>query len=138
MTRINTIDVSLLADQHLFAEYREITRISKLAKPLRFYGTYTMGTGHMKFFYNKGAFLEKRLQDLYVECIKRGINATHKVYTRHPTGLNNDWVPAYADHCTNVTRLVEKLSDKPAFYKYYGKPVASDFYSRLFVALQTA
>jgi deoxyribonuclease (pyrimidine dimer) len=124
MTRINTIDPSDLLDQHLFAEYREITRISSLARPLVSYGTYCMGTGHMKFFYNKGAFLAKRLQALQVEMDKRAIwNYTVKQYRPHSPSLHQDWTPDKKAHFTNLIRLSTKLYDKPEFYRYYGKPV---------------
>ena len=64
MTRINIIPVQELFDQHLIAEYREITmvpaalnrtinskaglKVSKINKP------FTLNKGHVYFFYNKG------------------------------------------------------------------------------------
>jgi len=90
MTRINCIEVEDLADQHLLAEYREITRVAKLARPLDDYGQYCMGRGHVKFFYDKGAWLALRTEALYNECRARGFNVTHKTYHPHPKGLNND------------------------------------------------
>lgn len=135
MTRINTIDPTLLTDQHLFAEFREITRVSSLARVLPDYGQYCMGTGHVKFFYDKGEYLAKRLEALQAELDARGMNYTAKTYLSHNPGLNNDYEPTYRDHVCNVSRLCEKLSDKPAFYRYYGKPVPADFYSNLYVTL---
>lgn len=132
MTRINTIDPTYLLDQHLFAEFREITRISSLARPLANYGNYTMGTGHMKFFYDKGAFLAARLTKLQAEMDRRGIwSYTPKTYALHSEGLNNDWAPQSLDHVTNLIRLVDKLTDKPGFYKFHGKPVDPLHYSDL-------
>lgn len=132
MTRINTIDPSDLLDQHLFAEYREITRISSLARPLSDYGHYTMGTGHMKFFYNKGAFLASRLLDVRKEMDVRNLwNYTPKFYSAHANGLNETWLPTPLAHVCNLVRLCEKLDDKPTFYKYYGKPVDPEHYRSL-------
>ena len=123
MTRINCIDVNNLTDQHLLAEYREITRISKLAKPLTDYGFYKMGSGHVKFFYNKGRYLSDRTESLYQECIKRGFNVTHKAYVDHPHGLNEDWEPTELDILVNLNRINDKIYSKPGFYRKYGRIV---------------
>lgn len=133
MTRINCIPVERLTDQHLFAEFREITRVSTLAKPLRTYGQYTMGTGHIKFFYNKGEYLANRLVELQNEMDKRGIwQYTPKTYSMHPAGLNTDWQPDKLAKQTNLMRLSEKVIERPNFYRYYGKPVDVNFYISLF------
>ena len=71
MTRINLMDVSLLTDQHLFAEYREITRvpqavnkslanksIDSIIKSVP--GSFRLNHGHVKFFYDKLSFIESR------------------------------------------------------------------------------
>lgn len=131
MTRINTIAVEHLLDQHLFAEYREITRVSSLARPLNLYGTYTMGTGHVKFFYNKGGYLATRCAELLAELSARGYNATPKEYKPHAVGLNCDWQPSAHDQLVNLLRLHEKLVDKPTFYKLRGKAVDKDYYTRI-------
>lgn len=123
MTRINCIRVEDLLDQHLLIEYREITRVSKLARQLDNYGSYKLGPGHVKFFYNKGLYLSKRCNDLYSECIKRGFSPTKKVYRLHPEGLNLDWEPTIVDMYKNVSRLREKFEMRPTFYKYWSEPV---------------
>lgn len=117
MTRINCIPVEDLMDQHLLAEYREITRVSKLARDLTDYGKYTMGTGHVKFFYNKGEYLAKRAEQLYDECLYRGFNVQYKEYIPHPEGLNNDWLPDSNDIEVNLNRINEKLKARPDFYR---------------------
>lgn len=135
MTRINCIPVEKLLDQHLFAEYREITRISKLAKKL--YGknavpSYRMSTGHVKFFYNKGLFLLKRTQELYNELIKRNYNVQYKEYQTHPDGLNNDWTPTLKAQHINLERLNSKLKEKEnGFYRYYNEPAKSNHYDEV-------
>ena len=64
MTRINLVEVERLTDQHLFAEYREITRIFSLVKQAcgkysqdkilaKIPPTFRLNTGHVLFFYNK-------------------------------------------------------------------------------------
>ena len=123
MTRIKCVDVTELVDQHLLAEYREITRVSKLARPLPDYGVYKMGAGHVKFFYNKGAYLQKRTKQLYNECIARGFKVELKEYPDHAEGLHQDWEPKHLDLSVNNTRLVEKISAKPNFYKFWRQPL---------------
>ena len=82
MTRINIISVSELYDQHLIAEYREITMVPAALKrtlsskkgldeskiPIN----YTLNKGHVYFFYNKGEYLFKRYQQIIDEMKKRG------------------------------------------------------------------
>ena len=129
MTRINCIPVEDLADQHLLAEYREITRVSKLAKPLESYGKYTLGKGHVRFFYNKGGFLKNRTEELYLECSKRGFSVKEKLYEDHPEGLNALWLPSEEDVSKNLERLRDKLEIKPDLYRFWkDKIVDKNFY----------
>ena len=121
MTRINCVPVSTLADQHLLAEYREITRVSTLArklKPGEEVPRYTMGEGHVKFFYDKGAYLRKRCNDLWHECKARGFNVATKIYPYHEEGLHGDWTPDTLDLEVNIARIQQKLDEKPDFYKW--------------------
>lgn len=132
MTRINTIDPKHLLDQHLFIEYREITRVAKLArgpKPgEKFPQQYTLGTGHVTFFYDKGAFLANRMKLLYTELIARGYNPTLKTYPHHIAGLHKDWQPTPADHLVNLARLQSKQLERPGFYKLNSKPAPAMHY----------
>ena len=85
MTRINLVPPSELADQHLVAEYREIFMVgsslqrsivsknwaqTKVTLPKIF----TLNTGHVKFFYDKGKYLSDRYDELREEMTKRGMN----------------------------------------------------------------
>ena len=99
MTRINVgIPPAELVNQHLIAEHREIKRIPNcIAK-----GKYNMdgipdkfklGTGHVKFFYNKLLYLKNRYTSLYNECIKRGFNVQNYIaaWDNVPQELMNDY-----------------------------------------------
>lgn len=134
MTRINCVDPELLTDQHLFIEFREITRVRNLARELKDYGNYVMGEGHVKFFYNKSVYLAKRLVDIQAEMDKRKIwQYTPKEYGEHSPGLNEDWQPNRIAKLTNAIRLDSKVREaEPGFYRYYGKPVDNNFYLQLF------
>jgi deoxyribonuclease (pyrimidine dimer) len=131
MTRINCIPVEDLADQHLFIEYREITRVSKLSRGLLDYGKYALGEGHVKFFYDKGLYLSNRCERLYDELIIRGYNPTKKLYKPHPISLNDDWEPTKQDKITNLVRLSAKVVEKPTFYTLNKVKVKKDYYIQL-------
>ena len=84
MTRINIVPVESLTRQHLLAEYRELPRVFALAhkaslssKPWTHKQSkeYTLGTGHVIFFYDKLSFLAIRHKQLIAEMEKRGYNA---------------------------------------------------------------
>ena len=81
MTRINCIPVEELTDKHLIAEYRELPRVFKLArdpKPGEHIPTYySLGRGHVKFFYNKLFYLEKRFLALVLEMRARGFKPNY-------------------------------------------------------------
>ena len=93
MTRINVgIPPQRLSDMHLIAEHREIKRIpNHLAKfGLRSLdnkpGEFKLGTGHVKFFLDKGLYTYRRYNAIYKECIKRGFKVQYygdawKIYT---------------------------------------------------------
>ena len=73
MTRINLVPPSELHDKHLLAEYRELPRVFKLARPCDdIPEKYCLGTGHVKFFYNKLEFLYKRQCQLCEEMKRQG------------------------------------------------------------------
>lgn len=85
MTRINVVNPSELSQQHLCAEYREIARLPgnlkawlnrKSKKPCfsEIPSQYVLGTGHVKFFFNKMKFLESRFEAIVAEMIRRGYN----------------------------------------------------------------
>lgn len=136
MTRINIVDVANLTDQHLFAEYREITRIFALVKVAqdkysyvqivkKIPPTYRMGTGHVLFFYDKLAFIEKRYFALRDEVIERKFNITLKddiVNFRQSIDKRfyQDFVPSKSDIAVNVERIIDKIHAKPNWYKLLG------------------
>ena len=85
MTRINVVPVGELSDRHLVAEYREIMRLpgnlrKSLSRKSRPFSTseipqqYTLGKGHVKFFYDKMQFLKERFMDLVFEMRRRGFD----------------------------------------------------------------
>jgi len=98
MTRINVgIEPFELPDKLLIAEHREITRIPNAVRsgraklknlPLKF----GLGTGHVRFFYDKLGYLEQRYLRLLKECQRRGFNVTDKRTAFHGVPLGQ-WYP---------------------------------------------
>ncbi len=86
MTRVNvSVSPSELPDKLLLSEHREITRIPNAVKsgrarldrgkiPERF----TLGEGHVRFFYDKLKYLRHRYTTLLAECKARGFDVTDK------------------------------------------------------------
>lgn len=82
MTRISVgVRAIELCDAHLIKERVELVRIPNAVRtgkavikdiPRQF----TLGTGHVKFFYDKMGYLHQRYTELTAECIARGFNIT--------------------------------------------------------------
>lgn len=131
MTRINLIDPVELMDQHLTAEHLEIgyligsLRRSLSSKtPIQIPPEFTLGKGHVKFFYNKVQYLQNRHQQLKVEGAKRGINLTYQIdWSGLPAWTMKNWTPSDRDKDIVRERIQERISQKPNWYKYYGKVI---------------
>ncbi len=132
MTRINLVKPIELSDQHLIAEYREIFmigsalqrsmkspnwNITKESLPKKF----TLNTGHVRFFYNKGKYLYKRYLDIIEEMKRRGMNPNpRRLFNKEqwPDELYNDWTPNEIDIQVVKERIKEKINQKPHWYRW--------------------
>jgi len=135
MTRINLVNVNELTDQHLIAEYREITMVPAALKrtlnsrngldldkiPIDF----TLNKGHVTFFYNKGKYLFNRYRLLVYEMEQRGFQPNKnrqfptQVFIEH--NLFNDWAPSIKDLDIIRERINLKIKQKPNWYRKFGK-----------------
>ena len=136
MTRVNVVPASMLTDQHLLAELRELPRcityieqcVAKNKVP-KVPEEYTLGTGHIKFFYDKARFLHARQKHLVTEWNLRGfffnfsLAAWNERCFSLPLKCYNDYAVTPAARKENIGRLIERMQAKPAFYRYEGKPV---------------
>lgn len=110
MSRINCVPVTELSNSHLLAEYRELPRVSKLARhapdaP----ADYVLGKGHVLFFYSRGGYLKQRFeQEIIPEMQRRGYVTNFTKYREHPDGLNNDWEPTPEAMEINRQRIKER------------------------------
>ena len=122
MTRINVIPVSELHPKHLVAEYKEITRVFGLARKAQFDivkgkraipSAYTLGKGHVLFFYNKLKFVADRYADLIQEMLARGykpnpINPAD-LFADIPAALCNGYQPTNEAISINRARIADRM-----------------------------
>ena len=132
MTRINLVEPTELTDQHLIAEYREIRLLcANLTRTLNskhgFVETkvpkqFTLNSGHVYFFYNKGEYIHKRYESLKEEMRTRGFTPNND-FPKHvwPKELYNDWTPSERDKDIVRERIELRISQKPGWYRYYGE-----------------
>lgn len=123
MTRINCISPEFLSGKHLVAEYCELPRVFDLSLSAQLRGdtlvdyaklNYTLGKGHVKFFYSRLAWCLTRQEALVEEMKRRGYSPKFDkpsllMRAQHPDWCNN-WAPTIADERTNLGRLVERDS----------------------------
>ncbi len=135
MTRINLINPCELSDQHLIAEYREIFMIgSALQRSIHSKNwrrtkenlpkEFTLNTGHVKFFYNKGKYLHKRYIELTKEMFNRGMHPNpDRQFKKEqwPGHLYNDWEPKNKDIQIIRQRIQDKINQKPNWYRWTRK-----------------
>jgi len=117
MTRINVgMSPSELTNKHLIAEHREIKRIPNCIAKGRYNMTgqpelFTLGKGHVKFFYDKCGYLLDRYTKLYNECINRGFNVQDysEAWTNVPKELMGTYTPTANDRKIIQERINERL-----------------------------
>lgn len=122
MTRINLVPPAELCDQHLLAEHRELTRIPNAIARGRYSlagqpGDYKLGTGHVRFFFDKLAFLHARYEALHTECRRRGFNVTHIWPQNLPAdpALWRHYNPTPEALAANRARIAERMPAKARF-----------------------
>lgn len=101
MTRINAgIPPRELSGKHLIAEHREIKRIPNVVRSGRFSmkgqpEQFTLGQGHVKFFYDKLGYLKQRYEEIHIECVCRGFNVQDYsgAWNDVPKEMMKDWIP---------------------------------------------
>jgi len=120
MTRINVgIPPNDLTTKHLIAEHREIVRIPNCVSKGRFNlkdqpEKFTLGKGHVKFFYTRLGYLKKRYEEIYANCLSRGYNVSYygDAWNNLPKEFMNDYIPTQNDINIIKQRIQERLSGK--------------------------
>jgi hypothetical protein len=118
MTRINCgILPNELTDKHLMAEHREIKRVPNCVSKGRYNlkcqpESFTLGLGHVKFFYDKLGYLKKRYEELYLECVRRNFKVQYygDAWNGIPEHLMGDYTPTDKDREIIRQRISERLN----------------------------
>ena len=118
MTRINCVPPQELSRQHLLAEWKELPRVFTLAAKAHASGRkvsaperYTLGAGHVKFFYKRLTYCTQRFHQLRAEMLRRGYEP--KYVAPPPTNILDrewwgQWVPDAAAIAANRQRIAER------------------------------
>lgn len=114
MTRINVVPPEELCRQHLVAEYRELPRVFSLARKAGCRAPssshYTLGAGHVRFFYDKLGWLLERQKALIAEMQRRGYAPQHTEPERLVEGLPlGVWEPTPEAIAINRARIAERM-----------------------------
>lgn len=139
MTRLNLVPVTELTDQHLFSEWREIKMVPKaLRRSIAARGVaavyasvpteFTLGRGHVSFFYNKGLYLAERYDQLTQELVRRAVYNFNRRAQLDPEGvydaLGMRFSSAYepTDEALRLVRerIANRIAARPSWYRYYG------------------
>lgn len=139
MTRINaTISPKKLCDQHLIAEYREILRVFKLAKTIeKPPKEFTLGIGHVTFFFDKLMYAHKRFDSLRSEIFDRGFRPKMEfdsTVLKSKTSLYNDWEGTDKANELVTLRILQRAEAMKGI-RYRGKLVTFEEYKKYFVEL---
>ncbi len=135
MTRINGyIPVESLTDEHLLAEHREIKRItSNFIKRVQMNkfddipSKFTLGTGHVLFFIDKGRYTYNRYIQLFEECKARNFLVTNyadnwDVYKNYPAYFK-DYVASDNDINVLKERISTRLKSSKIQWHYKRLPI---------------
>lgn len=122
MTRINLVPPAELCDQHLLAEHRELTRIPNAVAKGRFSlrgqpADYVLGTGHVRFFFDKLGFLKERYDALHAECRARGFQVQYIWPDTLPddASLWKAYTPTPSALALNRARIAERMPARARF-----------------------
>jgi len=128
MTRINTIDPAYLTDKHLIAEYRELPRVFALITKWVRSGCksprpsqYTLGKGHVRFFYDKPSWLRARHRALVNEMRARSFEVNHPETPPCAEGPDVGWEPDEFDRLRSYNRLCQREAVQD--HRWCGEPV---------------
>ena len=90
---------------------------------------FTLGAGHVTFFYDKMVYLRIRYDYLLDELLSRGFNLENRGdFTPYLNDIPDEflisfWIPSDADILISKTRIEEKIAMKPNWYRFRGEPL---------------
>ena len=131
MTRINAyINPVKLLDTHLIAEIKEINQLCgsiAMIKNRDIPKNFTLGTGHVKFFLDKGLYLSKRFNHLKSEARRRNFNVLSQFnYSVWNDNTYKDFIPNDIEIIRIQKVLANRISERilnqkqePRYYSNY-------------------
>ena len=106
------------------AEHRELKRIPNVVSRGRYNlktspSEFTLGKGHVSFFYDKLGYLKERYLDLYDECKARGFNVQSYIssWDGVPLELMNSYAPTERDRQIVRERIADRIANPLAKQK---------------------
>jgi deoxyribonuclease (pyrimidine dimer) len=137
MTRVNLVDPASLTRNHLIAEYRELPRVfarvrdaeKKGMSPSNFAArtpsSFTLGTGHMLFFYTRLGWLCRRYAALVAEMQRRGFDVQYPEPPEYVSRLSpwwfGEWEPSPEEIEISRVRIAHRLTQRMT-YKHRPAP----------------
>lgn len=122
MTRINVVDVSTLSRLHLIAEKREITRVFTLVRNAQNRGKnkwnivapkeYTLGTGHVLFFYPRLKYILTRYKELSNEMRSRGYSPNQISDESLLAGIHPSWMGDYTPTPEAIEINLQRIKER--------------------------
>lgn len=126
MTRINCVEPKCLTREHLIAEYRELPRVFGLVRKAiergetpqsiasRSPSEYTLGKGHVLFFYTRLGWLEMRHSELVAEMRRRDYRVNYPDPATIGIGSEwfGDWTVTEDARQINLARIRERLGSR--------------------------
>ena len=120
MTRINLVPPEELHTKHLVAELHELPRVFTLARKAQrelhkkaIPSTYTLGTGHVLFFYQRLGFLADRYEALCYEMRCRSFKCNQipreDLLKDIDVRLIRAYNPSHTDIELNRKRILERM-----------------------------
>lgn len=142
MTRINLVPPQALTSKHLVAEYRELPRVFNLVRrhvkadrtpyDLRLPETFTLGTGHVRFFYDKLQWVLDRHTSLNREMSERSYVHNLAFPSSVIADIPDAWKQNYIPSPTAVDSSWQRLAEKDP--EAYGPSARAAFEYRQYVA----
>lgn len=116
MTRVNVgIDPEEMENDILLAEHREIKRIPNCIKNGRFNlngipERFTLGEGHVKFFYRKIGYLKERYQKIHKVCLNRELNVQD--FSESFEGIDDYFMGNYIETQRDRELLLRRFAER--------------------------
>lgn len=122
MTRINLVPLDELEREFIQGEYKEIIRVFNLVKKAQSKNKtpndidaptkYKLGSGHVKFFYDKLLFVVKRYEQLTEKMIELGYKPNPISREELLEGIDDHWLNDYIPSDEEISISKSRLNER--------------------------